>query len=319
MTFYALLPIYALLVARLSPKKVAVWADAVPLVVLASASLAFHAVYLDKSNHKIASTLPGTFYWFALGMGLAVASVWAHGGDRAPFRVVVRQGTLCWVAALAAFLVLCAVVTPTGFHSGNLAEHVALGTDCPPDTAARGIRGEVAGPVPAVLSLRSLAWIGLVSYAFYLWHYYVMIALRSHHLHGLTQHYSAFFVLSFVGAITLAAGSYYLIERPALRFKQGRRFNRLAIGGSGRRGLRAPVHCGHRGARLPRSLRVRSRDLRLASRLQRPSPPRRAREVRRRIVHACEGRDPLLRRRAAYKLSPGSVRGNVDVSQVLGE
>ena len=89
MTFYALLPIYAFLVARLSPKKVSVWADAVPLVVLAGASLAFHAVYLDKSNHKIASTLPGTFYWFALGMGLAVASVWAaHGGDRAPFRVV---------------------------------------------------------------------------------------------------------------------------------------------------------------------------------------------------------------------------------------
>ncbi len=83
-----------------------------------------------------------------------------------------------------------------------------------------------------VLSLRSLAWIGLVSYGFYLWHYYVMIALRSHHLNGLTQHYSAFFVLSFLGAITLAAGSYYLIERPALRFKQGRRFNRLALVGA---------------------------------------------------------------------------------------
>ena len=98
MTFYALLPIYALLVARLSPKKVSVWADAVPLVVLASASLAFHAVYLDKSNHKIASTLPGTFYWFALGMGLAVASVWAaHGGDRAPLGSLRARAPCAWL------------------------------------------------------------------------------------------------------------------------------------------------------------------------------------------------------------------------------
>ena len=116
-----------------------------------------------------------------------------------------------------------------------------------------------------MLSLRSLAWIGLVSYAFYLWHYYVMIALRSRHLHGLTQH-CAFFVLSFVSAITLAAGSYYLIERPALRFKQGRRFNRLAIAGAavGAFALLSTVAIAAHGS--PRSLRVRSRDL------QRQSP-----------------------------------------------
>ena len=127
MTFYALLPVYALLVARLSPRPRSAWTDVVPLVLLASASLAFHAVYVDKSNFKIASTLPGTFFWFSLGMGVAVASVWAaHGGDRGPVRFVERYGTLCWVAAVAAFLVLCAAVKPTGFHSGNLVEHVVF-------------------------------------------------------------------------------------------------------------------------------------------------------------------------------------------------
>jgi len=72
-----------------------------------------------------------------------------------------------------------------------------------------------AGFVGRALSVKPLVAIGLVSYGIYLWHYPVLVDLDS--TIGLDS------VMARVLAITVTAvmvvGSYYLIERPALRLK----------------------------------------------------------------------------------------------------
>jgi peptidoglycan/LPS O-acetylase OafA/YrhL len=63
-----------------------------------------------------------------------------------------------------------------------------------------------------------MAWLGLVSYGIYLYHYPIMNKIHFHA--GLT---ASFLLLTLVGgaiAVACAAASYYLVERRALRFKR---------------------------------------------------------------------------------------------------
>jgi peptidoglycan/LPS O-acetylase OafA/YrhL len=63
-----------------------------------------------------------------------------------------------------------------------------------------------------------LAWLGLISYGIYLWHIEIVRVL--------SDKLDDAFLPMLVGAITLsiaaAAGSYYIVERPILRFKDWR-------------------------------------------------------------------------------------------------
>jgi peptidoglycan/LPS O-acetylase OafA/YrhL len=69
------------------------------------------------------------------------------------------------------------------------------------------------GPVARLLSLRSLVWIGTVSYGAYLWHFpvYVVVDSARTGLDGLPL-----LALQFATTLALAAASYYLIERPVM-------------------------------------------------------------------------------------------------------
>ncbi len=66
-TFYALLPVFALGAGRLASRSRSMRADVVLLVILAAASLAFRAHYSSFLDAEKVSTLAGTFSWFALG------------------------------------------------------------------------------------------------------------------------------------------------------------------------------------------------------------------------------------------------------------
>ena len=69
------------------------------------------------------------------------------------------------------------------------------------------------GPVSAFLSLRPLVWFGTVSYGAYLWHYPVFIELNGAHT-GVTG--LPLLAIRTAATVALAAGSYYLIERPVM-------------------------------------------------------------------------------------------------------
>ena len=97
------------------------------------------------------------------------------------------------------------------------------------------------GATRALLAFPALAWLGLVSYGIYLWQGGVMVALAEGGVLGWAPD-SRFVVLTsltVVITIVCAALSYYLLERPILRFKYPRREARRARSGASPATVRA--------------------------------------------------------------------------------
>jgi len=96
-SFYAVLPLYAVTLRRLARGRSRQWrlrADLVALAVLAALSIGLRAWSLFDIGGIIPITLAGTFAWFAIGMAFAVLSV---GG-----RSTVRPARCCTARTAAA-------------------------------------------------------------------------------------------------------------------------------------------------------------------------------------------------------------------------
>ena len=77
-----------------------------------------------------------------------------------------------------------------------------------------------------------MAWLGLISYGIFLWHYAIALRLRDADLDP-----SLVLIATLAIAIPCAAASYYLVERPLLRLK----YRRLRdVVGYARRARRLP-------------------------------------------------------------------------------
>ncbi len=118
--------------------------------------------------------------------------------------------TVLGLAGAVATLVLTATLSgtsPIAYQGGFLVSALS---------AAALITGAVCvagGPIARVLSVRPMVWMGTVSYGAYLWHFPVFIELDSART-GL----SGFGLLAARVLVTfsLAAASYYLVERPVM-------------------------------------------------------------------------------------------------------
>lgn len=228
--FYALLPFISLALDRLGSlagKRVWWQLELAVLGLLVLASFAWRA-YVNAHPEVPSSTFASTFAWFALGMLLALASLtWAQR------RVLARWAWTGWVAAAIAYLVICRGLGLGGgfvfFERLSTAQDlavyalsgvIALGLALP---AAFG-RG-AGGPLGRVLGARAIAWLGLVSYGIYLYHYPVADRLSGGVSSGGDSTLKFVWLLPVTAAIAIAAAalSYYLVERPALRFKERRR------------------------------------------------------------------------------------------------
>lgn len=238
-TFYLALPFYAIALRRLCrgrPIGQVVRIELVVLAVLALASIAFRTWALANGPNVYFSWLPGTFDWFATGMALAVVSVALQRRER-PWRpavVVERRPGLPWLLAGVAFAVLAFLVPPptidgTLYTEGEsflihvLSTVIAILVLVP---AVIGWQG--GGLVRRVLSLRSLAWLGLISYGIYLWHHTAMTWLQGR---GVLEWipggaFVTLTALTLAAAVACAATSYYVVERPLLRLKDPRRRRR---------------------------------------------------------------------------------------------
>ena len=99
------------------------------------------------------------------------------------------------------------------------------------------------GGVPRrVLRNRVLAWLGLISYGIFLWHHPIALKLAGANDRGLfgSSRMLGITAATLAIAVACAALSYYLLERPVLRFKDrslGRRRRAAAVSaGSGSAG-----------------------------------------------------------------------------------
>ena len=239
--FYALLPFISLGLARLSALRGRrLWWQLEVLVLggLAAASAAIRA-YTHTHPSLPPNTFASTFAWFAAGMLLAVASVHWHRHRTAALRIVARHAWVGWVVALAAYMVMCrglglsgvdGVFTPES-RTQDLAIYalsgvVALGLALP--AAFEPMGKSVVG---RFLGTRVMAWLGLISYGIFLYHSPIAYHLSggvSSDGHAMLKFLWLTFATAGI-AIPVGALSYYLIERPALRFKDRRRARAVPV------------------------------------------------------------------------------------------
>ena len=236
--FYVALPVWALAMARLQrgrPARAMVRIELAALLAVSLMSIGARTWYYAKygTETRVDISLLGNADWFAYGMGLALASVVLAGRERESrvVRVIIDRPWLPW--ALAAFLwwldstrLGMSRTLPPVYNDGQwLAEHLLfplIGFLL----ALPAVFGNPGRGLPRrILGNRVLAWVGLVSYGLFLWHQPLMVPILQHGGDDLIPGTPFLSTLISVGAISLAiaAASYYIVERPILRFKDRRR------------------------------------------------------------------------------------------------
>jgi peptidoglycan/LPS O-acetylase OafA/YrhL len=230
-SFYLLLPLYSLGVARITRGVETIGAVRRELVVLGalSALTLLLQVYVTDGGHTaslfyLTRTLPLCLDWFALGMGLALASTVGLDTFRhafAPARWVSLSGSAWWWVASVALWLACVGIESVKPYQPLRHALYGLAAFCllVPAVFAR------PGIIARFLAHKSIMWLGLISYGIYLWQLSLLGLI--HNQWGLNSRNSVggMVVLGACGlslTIASAATSYYLVERPILRLKYRR-------------------------------------------------------------------------------------------------
>jgi peptidoglycan/LPS O-acetylase OafA/YrhL len=235
--FYVALPLWALVMARVQrgrSSRSMVRIEVAALVAVSLVSIGARTLAWSNYGHQsdVDISLLGNADWFAYGMGLALASVALQGRER-DSRVVRIVSDRAWVPWALAALLWWLDATQLGMdrhlppvYDGTrwFEEHlifpligllVAL-----PAAFGDGRRG-----LPRrVLGHPFLAWFGLISYGVFLWHQPLYDNVVARHVveRAPGAPFAVGVLATVAGAVALAAGSYYGLERWFLRLKDPR-------------------------------------------------------------------------------------------------
>jgi peptidoglycan/LPS O-acetylase OafA/YrhL len=227
LSFYALLPIYAWLIARLTRSSRDLRPEIAALIGLTLLAAAGRAAFVmvDYDYRPLFTSILGSLSWFTPGMALAVLSVHLELSGRRPrlVRVLDHRPGLAWGAALALFAVLCYGIGYLGFTSPGeaVAEMLVQGA-----VAALVVVPAAFGPARHGVSRRILGWrpllgLGLVSYGVFLWHSPIVHWFAEH---GVIDTFGGGVIgavtLVFIGlavSVPIAILSFRLIEKPLIK------------------------------------------------------------------------------------------------------
>lgn len=217
-SFYALLPLYAGLVARASRRLAVVRAEALGLVALVATGVAWQ---IAARGHLLQSVwLPSFLPTFAVGIGLAVLLEHRPVAALRRARAVARHGLWCWVAA-AVLLAVKGLTEPTiGFDAGFAVVPQAIYATVAALVVAPCALASSGAATARVLEWRPLRAVGVASFALFLWHVPIIRSAQFEWI-PLEDPVPGRNALVFVTAlsVTLAVGflSWYGVERPMLR------------------------------------------------------------------------------------------------------
>jgi peptidoglycan/LPS O-acetylase OafA/YrhL len=197
------------------------------IAALGVASFVLRAVTPGSPASQVHITLLGTFDWFALGMLLAVASAALAGREPGLIRFLRRWPSSAWLVALALFW-----FTSTQLGLGgtlffrvttgqSIAQHALYGAIAFFLLLPAVFAGDGDGVPRRVLRNRVVAWVGLISYGIFLWHHPIALKLTELNDRGLFPSFRMFGITAATLAIAIGCAtlSYYLVERPILRYK----------------------------------------------------------------------------------------------------
>ena len=239
MTFYLLLPLIAWATARASrgrTRREILRNEAVMVAVLVAVGL-FYRVLIrgvegDDPQGPEWMFLPGWIDHVAIGMGLAVISAALVGRREQPrlVRLIERRPGLCWLAGAVVFWV---VATRIGLSEQYpeptttvqwMAIHVLYALFGLAFVAPAIFGDHKSGLPRRVLGNRLVVWFGTISYGVFLYHVTWLYHLKDSSLAdlwsgapmlGLTR-------ATLIVSSAFAAASYYLDEKPLMRFKRTR-------------------------------------------------------------------------------------------------
>ncbi len=279
-TYYILLPFWALLVRRLpggSSRRGFLGSELGSLAVVMLGGLAVQvAVSRGHLPYALGVSLAGQCVWIAIGMALAVLSV-AFQDERsvpAPVRSLADRPELCWAIAAVAAVGLMLLLPSHGLF--GLIATVEVAEPIPRTVAKLGLEGvlAVAFVLPAIfgdqrrgLPRRVLAWrpaigLGVISYSFYLYHLPIVALLAIRHTsmfsdtglnlmaHVHVARTSVLYVLALAITAVVATASYRFVELPFLRRKERKNAQLQAASADERTQVDTPIITPHDRVRM---------------------------------------------------------------------
>ena len=232
--FYAFLPIWAWLMLRVpgATRSARFRTELVGIAGLILIGLGYRVLMVTTDIHTYSGAvlaLPAFLDWFAAGMAFAALSVWLEGRDRlpAPLRLVDRRPGLCWLTAIFLYWLVSNHVGPLygypGPESGaQVVEHILLLLIAIALFLPTAFGDFERGWTRKMLAHPVVLYVGMTSYAIYLWHLPVFEQLKRWNFSEVDfiDPFVAWVAATLAISVVIATVSWYCLEKPMLSLKR---------------------------------------------------------------------------------------------------